>query len=899
MQNKGGKTPVGIRNVIEAMSDAEMATLLIARPDLVRYRSNYSQLISGMLSPSSIHEAITRINQPSIEVLDALVACGGIGTAERIGTFFNEAPEARVVEELLERLATACIVLRDDAGSWTTDHAAGVMQNLRSYGPPARSILKETTVQYLRAIAENLGVPETKKLRKAELISSILAAITDPRRIATVLAEAPKDALEALATLRKRGTMDATTYWDWNPRRSNDEPRTPQQWLHSRGIAWPINSWSTKTYVLPVEVYVSLAGGTLHDKLHVTAPTIAVHPTPHVYDRAGIRAYEVTRDIAEILDLWHRDPPPSLRSGGFGRRELTRLAKDLGRDIADVIRLVELIHGTGLAAPHNLTVRLTTEGLYWLEESSPAERWAELVLNWLVMERHPSRATITVGNEKPRTLMRQDNSTFAIESRGYVLAQVSLLEADHAASRNDLAELLTWMYPSINNTTMWQSAVDFVLDEANMLGLTVEDAPGPLLQALIDARNDPTDGSLERAAAAVLPKPHDKVLLLPDLTAVASGPLDTFVAAALDRMARTQSRGAGQVWRFDEASVRHALDTGSPAAELLDFLAAHSEKGVPTALEHLVKDVARSWGKARVQAATAVIDVDEVALAEAILADGALADLQLRRVTDTVLSSPLDAQEVLAALRRGGYSPDGIDIDAQAVQEARPAPSAHHLLGPKWLRHQNEFIRAIDRSLGVEGSRPEVTEAVQQLRASAQPGGGPYVTPHDNDTPQGSGLLDPSRVLRAMAKEPGLHELVDILDAIVLGDQSETIETSSEELVDTLDMLPTIADIDAPNEMWAMLDAARILGTSLLVGYEDYTARYTEALIEPRDVSQDSIGFVDYTTGRTITVPFDRFEWAKLPDKTDIDTVEDPKLKKTLARFFKNIDAFTKEWGNG
>ncbi|MCF6523077.1 helicase-associated domain-containing protein [Streptomyces sp. JJ36] len=180
-----------------------------------------------------------------------------------------------------------------------------------------------------------------------------------------------------------------------------------------------------------------------------------------------------------------------------------------------------------------------------------------------------------------------------------------------------------------------------------------------------------------RGLAPLLPEPLDHVLLQADLTAVAPGPLERELGAALDVLAEVESKGGATVYRFTPASVRRALDAGRTAAEIHAFLAAHSRTPVPQPLGYLVDDVARRHGRLRVGAVSSYVRCEDGALLAEITADRRSAPLRLRLLAPTVLASPAPPEELLARLREMGYAPAAESAEGDVVvarPEARRTP---------------------------------------------------------------------------------------------------------------------------------------------------------------------------------------------------------------------------------
>jgi hypothetical protein len=149
----------------------------------------------------------------------------------------------------------------------------------------------------------------------------------------------------------------------------------------------------------------------------------------------------------------------------------------------------------------------------------------------------------------------------------------------------------------------------------------------------------------------------DHVLLQADLTADAPGPLTQDLARRLGAVADVESRGGATVYRFSEASVRRAFDSGWSAAEVHELAASASRTPVPQALSYLVDDVARRFGTLRVGSAEAFLRSDDEAALAALVHDPRAASLRLRRIAPTVLVTDLPVDVLLPRLRELGTAP--------------------------------------------------------------------------------------------------------------------------------------------------------------------------------------------------------------------------------------------------
>ena len=156
---------------------------------------------------------------------------------------------------------------------------------------------------------------------------------------------------------------------------------------------------------------------------------------------------------------------------------------------------------------------------------------------------------------------------------------------------------------------------------------------------------------------ALLPQPLDHVLLQADMTAVAPGPLESDLARELAMAADVESTGGATVFRFSDASMRRALDAGRSAADLHTMLATRSRTPVPQPLSYLIDDVARRHGRIRIGIAGAYLRCDDEAVLNEVLADRRVESLRLRRLSPSVVVSPLAPERVAERLREVGYAP--------------------------------------------------------------------------------------------------------------------------------------------------------------------------------------------------------------------------------------------------
>jgi len=139
---------------------------------------------------------------------------------------------------------------------------------------------------------------------------------------------------------------------------------------------------------------------------------------------------------------------------------------------------------------------------------------------------------------------------------------------------DELLALVTWTAP--RRGPEFAFAARAALDEARLLGVVASDALTGPGRALLTGEVD-----LERAVAAVLPPLIDHILVQPDLSAVAPGPLEPELARSLAMVADIESSGGATVYRISNASLRRALDAGWSAQDLHSLFARHSHTSIP------------------------------------------------------------------------------------------------------------------------------------------------------------------------------------------------------------------------------------------------------------------------------------------------------------------------------
>ena len=295
---------------------------------------------------------------------------------------------------------------------------------------------------------------------------------------------------------------------------------------------------------------------------------------------AAVAALRALRQVEQLVAFWGTAPPPALRSGGLGVRELRRVAREVDADETTAALLVELAVAADLVAESDGVAPEwvpTTAADVWAA-GGPEQKWARLARAWLDLPRVPGIVGTRDDAGRPiAALADGPRRPTAPRDRRRVLAGLAELPPGTPWVRPPTrsAGLLAWRAPR-RGGRLRDEVVRWTLAEATVLGLVALDAlstPGRTLLA------DPA-----RAAAALraaLPDPIGHVLLQADLTAVAPGPLEPELERELGLVGEVESAGGATVYRFTEATVRRALDAGRTAAELHDLFATRSATPVP------------------------------------------------------------------------------------------------------------------------------------------------------------------------------------------------------------------------------------------------------------------------------------------------------------------------------
>jgi hypothetical protein len=663
---------------LAGLDEDGLVELFERRPDLAEPPIRHRQELRVRASaPTSVRQALYEADLFTLQVLQALVVLGGPCTVDHLGGVLGPEAPLPEIERALELCRRLLLVAVDHLRRFHAHPTLGQVVQAAGLGPPLGEVLGARNVEELKWVARHRGLRLTGRERRAELLQAVRAALADPEATRRVVAQGPPDAA-ALAAAAAGGPplVDRPGSYSLYPTygRARGRPASnPVEWLAWHGVLFPVD-WDT--CVMPREVALALRGDRLFPELYVTRPPLEpAGPAVAAGDASALAtAAEAVADVEAVVEHLGRAPLKMLKAGGVGVRELRKLAEAADLALERATLVLELGAAAGLIGTSGSPATaggevLPTEAYDTWAGLGVGRRWAGLVTAWMASPSFAGLAGTTDGAGKVRpALFDWGPLPMAAAHRRHVLRALAELDPGVAPTRASLLAALSWEVPTVLGLGPADAPchVAWVLAEAELLGLVHGGALSALGRGVVagevDAAAARLAGSVGDAAA--------EVVLQADLTAVAPSAAPRAWRAQLEAMADVESKGAATVYRFTEASVRRALDSGRSAGELLSFLEAHAAKGVPQPLAYLVDDVARRHGRTRVGGAVSYVRFEDEAAATEVLRSRKVAGLGLRRIAPTVLVSGAAPAKVLAALRAARQFPAQEDATGALVVPA-------------------------------------------------------------------------------------------------------------------------------------------------------------------------------------------------------------------------------------
>jgi hypothetical protein len=639
---------------LRALGPEGLSRLLRLRPEIgIPPPRSLQELEARTRHPGLLKIALHRLNVPALQVAEALAALGSRADRARLAALLGtgrDGSPGRTGGGGLTALDRSLATLRDHfllepgpdgACSPLLPELRDLWARPLGLAEPLEALAPTRSVEELRSVLRFLAEPAPA--HKPELVSRVVAALSDADRVRRLLGGAPAGLAERLVNIAHG--REEISYFTWSGARHSrgrEESSDPVTWAIVRFLLVP-SVWGGGL-IMPAEVALALRGPGWTAPFDPGAPPVdwITHPAATVASAATAAASTALRTVAGILTSAGDRPLPRLKSGAVGVRELRRYAAAAGCTMPEVRLGLTLACQLQLLSTGDEGFAPTPLHDQW--RSLPAAlRYADLVAAWSLLPSMPfadSDGPWAPGASQPFT---EERRRIVLEVlAGHPQAAPARLEPFHARVRWE-AYLLFGTHPA--------SVVGAVLGEAAWLGITGAGALSPAGAAVL-AGDD-----VAAVMGTALGTAQDTARLQTDLTAVTLGEPSASLAETLDAMADRENRSTATVWRFSPGSVRRALDAGSDAATLLDRLRALAEGPVPQPLEYLVHDVARRHGAVRGGLIACYLRSDDPALLAELAADRRLARLGLRQVAPTVLVGCRPLPETLGALRAAGHAP--------------------------------------------------------------------------------------------------------------------------------------------------------------------------------------------------------------------------------------------------
>ena len=321
-------------DALRAKSDAEIARLFAARPDLLSpVPTDLSALAARASSMPSILRSRDALNKFEFDILTAAVT---------LADPFTPLELLRITDKSAK---TALATLEERALIYADGEKFRIPANVRTL------------------IGENpagLGPNATKKINIDALDS------------------APKGAIELLNKMV------------WGPPRGQvadvKKANPTITWLLENNF---LIAFDSQTLLLPREVAMHLRGGKVFKELQLTAPIVkGATRKQKAVDLAAIANISTfIRWAEELAHHWSDEPPSALRSGGLGVRDLKRTAEHLGIDESCTAFVAEVLFLGGLIVIDTDDQILPTSAFdLWLTKGVE-DRWQTLVTLWLETSR--------------------------------------------------------------------------------------------------------------------------------------------------------------------------------------------------------------------------------------------------------------------------------------------------------------------------------------------------------------------------------------------------------------------------------------------------------------------------------------------------------------------------------
>lgn len=623
-------------------------------------------LASIMGRPNAIAFSRAVLPRFDLQLVDLAAFHGGVIDRDQALAEVGNAHD----DQLDEAAARLAHLLLSDPDLGFVALRPGVRELLHLPGLDLRDALNWVNSDQIAKMLRSVGVANPPG-RKAERVDAYVAAMRDPETLTQLVGRLSSTARQGFTRLLTEVSLPVRDLGAgyYYPSQTRIREATPLHELLAAGLVG-IDSERQRAIVW-LDVLVALQGHLYADWDH----PLDRPPTTPLSDPRGAFPPILGR-LGALFDLWERDPPAALQTGGLGVRSVRSAAKSLGVPAGELglgthlaVRLGLLGYvetgttGRGRNRVTTFAWRPTTTADEW--EALPApSRWVLLVHEWRALD------DLDEGEGLPERWDQPQSSSWSRPARECFLRLLvglpdgtGLAEADlvtFARNRHDLLDEAT-----TRGLTTTARALGLV-PTTGPVGLTT------LGRAVLAGPDEVADVAADEAHQFTV-QADQTVICPPDLAAD--------VVARLERFVDLESDAGARIYRFSEARIGRALDSGETAASILAFLSEHSPTGVAQNIAHLLQDCERRHGRLRVGVAASYLHCDDPGL---LARATSIKPAKLTILEPTVAVSTLAPTALLTALRKKGLMPvaDGDDgttgtagnADQAEVQTLHGAP---------------------------------------------------------------------------------------------------------------------------------------------------------------------------------------------------------------------------------
>lgn len=198
------------------------------------------------------------------------------------------------------------------------------------------------------------------------------------------------------------------------------------------------------------------------------------------------------------------------------------------------------------------------------------------------------------------------------------------------------------------------SRIGQIMQLAALFGFTHESMTTSWFASIVGSDNSGAADLL-----AHLPVIQKRVLLQADGSIVAPGPLSTSMEIELRKFAGTDAIGIASTYRLTPLSVMHGLEVGGTIEEFKLLLAELSGSALPQAVDYLLNDIEKRFGKLIVTAndgpLRSRISSSDIPLLTEISRDTRLAPFAFQRLAPEALASRFEPSVIYYGLRECGF----------------------------------------------------------------------------------------------------------------------------------------------------------------------------------------------------------------------------------------------------